>query len=53
MTVKEIVQQGAKETVDLLKQYDDINNQFMEEEIINDPEKMDALIKLQEKYRTN
>ena len=39
MTVKEIVQQGAKETVDLLKQYDDINNQFMEEEIINDPEK--------------
>ena len=42
MTVKEIVQQGVKETVDLLKQYDDINNQFMDEEIINDPEKMDA-----------
>ena len=51
MTVKEIVQQGAKETVDLLKQYDDINNQFMEEEIINDPEKMDALIKLQGKVQ--
>ena len=51
MTVKEIVQQGAKETVDLLKQYDNINNQFMEEEIINDPEKMDALIKLQGKVQ--
>ena len=51
MTVKEIVQQGAKETVDLLKQYDEINNQFMEEEIINDPEKMDALIKLQGKVQ--
>ena len=51
MTVKEIVQQGAKETVDLLKQYDDINNQFMEEEIINNPEKMDALIKLQGKVQ--
>ena len=51
MTVKEIVQQGAKETVDLLKQYDDINNQFMEEEIINDPGKMDALIKLQGKVQ--
>ena len=51
MTVKEIVQQGAKETVDLLKQYNDINNQFMEEEIINDPEKMDALIKLQGKVQ--
>lgn len=51
MTVKEIVQQGAKETVDLLKQYDDINNQFMDEDIINDPEKMDALIKLQGKVQ--
>jgi ATP-binding cassette ChvD family protein len=51
MTVKEIVQQGVKETVDLLKQYDDINNQFMDDEIINDPEKMDALIKLQGKVQ--
>ena len=51
MTVKEIVQQGAKETVDLLKQYDDINNQFMEEEIINDSDKMNTLIKLQGKVQ--
>ena len=51
LTVREIVQQGAQETVDLLKQYDDINNQFMDEDIINDPEKMDALIKLQGKVQ--
>ena len=50
-TVKEIVQQGAEETVDLLKQYDDINNQFMDKDIINNPEKMDALIKLQGKIQ--
>ena len=51
MTVKEIVQQGAQETVDLLKQYDEINNQFMDEDIINDPKKMDTLIKLQGKVQ--
>ncbi len=51
MTVREIVQQGAQETVDLLKQYDEINNQFMDEDIINDPKKMDALIKLQGKVQ--
>jgi len=51
LTVREIVQQGAQETVDLLKQYDDINNQFMDEEIMNDAEKMNALIKLQGKVQ--
>ncbi|MDC6470712.1 energy-dependent translational throttle protein EttA [Flavobacteriales bacterium] len=50
-TVREIVQEGAQETVDLLKKYDDINNQFMDEEIINDPDKMNALIKLQGKVQ--
>ena len=51
LTVREIVQQGAQETVDLLKQYDDINNQFMDEEIMNDTDKMNALIKLQGKVQ--
>ena len=51
LTVREIVQQGAKETVDLLKKYDDINNQFMDEEIMNDSDKMNALIKLQGKVQ--
>ena len=50
-TVKEIVQEGAQEIVDLLKQYDDINNQFMNEEIINNADKMNALIELQGKVQ--
>lgn len=43
-TVKEIVLEGAQETVDVLKEYEDINNAFMDEDIMNDPDKMDKLI---------
>lgn len=43
-TVKEIVMEGAQETVDVLKEYEDINNMFMDEEVLNDPDKMDKLI---------
>lgn len=43
-TVKEIVMEGAQETVDVLKEYEEINNSFMDEEILNDPDKMDKLI---------
>ena len=43
-TVKEIIQEGVQETVDVLKEYEDINNQFMDEEIMNDSDKMNALI---------
>ena len=43
-TVKEIVMEGAYETVDVLKEYEEINNAFMDEEILNDPDKMDKLI---------
>jgi ATP-binding cassette ChvD family protein len=43
-TVKEIVLEGAKETVDVLKEYEEINNAFMDEEVMNDPDKMDKLI---------
>ena len=43
-TVKEIVMEGVQETVDLLKEYEEINNSFMDEEILNDPDKMDKLI---------
>ena len=50
-TVKEIVQEGVQETVDLLKKYDDINNQFMDEQIINDPDKMNKLIEQQGKVQ--
>ena len=43
-TVKEIVLEGAKEIVDVLKEYEDINNAFMDEDVMNDPDKMDKLI---------
>lgn len=43
-TVKEIVMEGAQETVDILREYEEINNSFMDEEVLNDPEKMDKLI---------
>ena len=43
-TVKEIVMEGAQETVDALKEYEEINNSFMDEEVLNDPDKMDKLI---------
>jgi ATP-binding cassette ChvD family protein len=43
-TVKEIVMEGAQEIVDVLKEYEDINNAFMDEEVLNDPDKMDKLI---------
>lgn len=43
-TVKEIVMEGVQETVDALKEYEEINNAFMDEEVLNDPDKMDKLI---------
>jgi sulfate-transporting ATPase len=43
-TVKEIVMEGVQETVDILQEFEDINNSFMDEEIMNDPDKMDKLI---------
>ncbi|UKN01636.1 energy-dependent translational throttle protein EttA [Paracrocinitomix mangrovi] len=46
-TVKEIVQEGVQATVDLLKEYEEINNSFMDEEIMNDPDKMEKLIQRQ------
>lgn len=43
-TVKEIVMEGAQETVDVLREYEEINNAFMDEEVLSDPDKMDKLI---------
>ncbi len=50
-TVKEIVQEGVQETVDVLAEYEEINNGFMDEEIMNDPDKMNALIDKQAKVQ--
>ena len=43
-TVKEIVMEGCQETVDVLKEYEEINNSFMDEEVLNNPDKMEKLI---------
>jgi len=43
-TVKEVVMEGAKETVDVLREYEEINASFMDEEILNNADKMDKLI---------
>jgi energy-dependent translational throttle protein EttA len=43
-TVKEIVQEGAQEIIDLLKEYEEINNKFGDPEILEDPDKMDKLM---------
>ena len=43
-TVKDIVMEGVQETVDVLKEYEDINMAFMDEDVMSDPEKMDKLI---------
>lgn len=43
-TVKDIVMEGAQEIVDVLAEYEEINNAFMDEEVLADPDKMDKLI---------
>ena len=43
-TVREIVEEGTQEIVDVLKEYEEINMKFMEEEILNDPDKMQKLM---------
>jgi len=46
-TVMETVKEGVQETANLLKEYEEINNKFMDEEIMNDPDKMNKLIEKQ------
>jgi ATP-binding cassette ChvD family protein len=43
-TVIEIVREGVQPIMDLLKEYEDVNNKFADEDILNDPDKMDKLI---------
>lgn len=46
-TVKEIVQEGAQETIDVLNEYELVNNSFGDPEVYENPEKMDAAMKRQ------
>jgi ATP-binding cassette ChvD family protein len=43
-TVKEIVEEGVKETVDLLKEFEAINEKFADPEVLENPDKMEKLI---------
>ena len=43
-TVREIVEEGTQEIVDTLKEFEEINAKFMEDEILNNPDKMESLI---------
>src|SRR6056297_2704671 len=49
--VIDIVKEGAADTVNLLKEYEEINSKFMDEEIMNDPDKMNDLIEKQSKVQ--
>lgn len=46
-TVKEVVQEGVKPIMDLLKEYEEVNKGFEDPEVLEDPEKMDKLINRQ------
>ena len=46
-TVKEVVQEGVQEIVDLLKEYEAVNECFGDPEVLEDPDKMEALINRQ------
>ena len=46
-TVIEVVREGVKEINDLLKEYDEVNAKFSEPEILENPDKMNALIERQ------
>ena len=46
-TVIDIVREGVQEYVNILKEYEEVNNKFSDEDIINDPNKMEKLINRQ------
>lgn len=43
-TVKEVVQEGVQPILDLLKEYDEVNNAFADPAVLEDPDAMDKLI---------
>lgn len=50
-TVKQIIQEGVQETVDVLAEYEEINNLFMDPEILESSEKMEKLMDRQAKVQ--
>lgn len=48
-TVIEVVKEGVQEVVDILKEYEEVNNAFMDPTVMEDPDKMEKLIDRQGK----
>lgn len=46
-TVRQIVEEGVQEVVDVLKEYEEVNLKFGDPEVLEDPDKMDALMNKQ------
>lgn len=46
-TVKEVVQEGVQPVLDLLAEFDKVNESFADPEVLEDPDKMDKLINRQ------
>ncbi|MBL7921476.1 MAG: energy-dependent translational throttle protein EttA [Bacteroidia bacterium] len=46
-TVIEVVREGVQKYVDVLNEFEEVNNKFGDEEILNNPDKMDKLINRQ------
>lgn len=46
-TVMDIVREGVKQFTDILNEFEEVNNKFGDEEVLNDPDKMDKLINRQ------
>jgi len=46
-TVKQVVEEGVAETVNLLKEFEEINEKFADPEVLDNPDKMNDLIEQQ------
>ncbi len=46
-TVRQVVEEGVKPIMDLLAEYEEVNNAFCDPEVLDDPEKMDKLMERQ------
>jgi sulfate-transporting ATPase len=43
-TVMEVVKEGVQDIVNLLKEYEEVNNSFMDPDVLENPDKMDKLM---------
>lgn len=46
-TVRQVVEEGVQEVVDVLKEYEVVNQQFCDPDVLEDPDKMEALMNKQ------